>query len=164
MMNKPTFLIALQFVFLCTQSTYICVFPSLLCFSVSLYLSISVSSCLCIRLSLCLSVSLSLCLSVYLCVQLSLYPPVSLSLCLSVSLCLCLSVSLSLCLSVSLSLCLSVFSFEVNTVKLGYNKQLGTANLFVIAGICYNRVGKVVNMDLGPKKGQNLFVITGSSL
>jgi hypothetical protein len=86
----------------------LCLCPSVLCFSVSLCLSLCMSACLSVCLPVCLSVYLSICLSVRLSlcqsVSLSVCPSVSLSLCLSLSLCVSLCVCLSLCLSVSLPL------------------------------------------------------------
>jgi len=92
-------------------------FPSLFCFSVSLYSSVYLSLNLSIWQSLCRSVFPSLYLCRYLCLSVSLF------LCFSVSPSLCLYflsffVSLSLCRSFSLSLCILFIYLSVSVLSI----------------------------------------------
>ncbi len=59
----------------------------------------------------------------------------------------------------------SHYSGLLYTVKLGYNEQLGTGQICsLLPDIVITEVGNVVNMDLGPEKWTNVFIITGSLL
>jgi hypothetical protein len=57
-----------------------------------------------------------------------------------------------------------VGSYKPTTVKIGYNKQLGTGQLVCYNEIDVNALVNVVNMNLGLKKGKIMFVSTRSLL